>query len=303
MPGFAAAFELGRLLALQDRAFTAAIARHRVRVAQELLARRQRARRAALFDEETPPARDAFEPPPEAVGFFARALLLYGVPFGYLVPDARLLPAESVRWFYLDPGWINALLQGAVAVGRGAAAPIDPGGHAQLRYEIMLLHGLLDDAMEAAPTVRAAGPVDGEPARPAKVRWPITGVLIRSRVVKGWQGLEVRAFSRRGDEGTADTPTEPQPQSAPRASATVPLAPLRIDRLAPDVMLALFDGEIVDLSLKQPAEGLHFEASRGDNETTAGAVVNGLGLWARTSAALAARLVARPVEAVFALRD
>ncbi len=300
---YAAAFELGRLLALQNRAFTAAIARHRVRVAQELLARRQRASRAALFDEETPKTQDTFDPPAEATRFFARALLLYGVPFGYLVPDPRLLPPESIRWFYLDPGWINAMLQGAVAIGRGAAAPIDPAGRAQLIYETMLLHRLLDCAMDEAVTVRAADPIAGEPVRARTVGWPITGVLIRSRVVKGWQGLEVRAFTRSGDEEVPAAPMSAARPPAGGTQATVPLVPLRIDRLAPDVMLALFDGEIVDLHLKQPAEGLHFDVAHGVGETAAGAVVARLGDWAKGSAALAARLVTRPVEAVFPLRD
>ena len=45
-------------------------------------------------------------------------MLLYGVPFQYLVPDEKMLPAKSIRFFYLNPEWINCLLQGACSVGR-----------------------------------------------------------------------------------------------------------------------------------------------------------------------------------------
>ena len=39
------------------------------------------------------------------------------MPFSYLVPDAELLPLESIRFFYLDRAWTDALVQGALSVG------------------------------------------------------------------------------------------------------------------------------------------------------------------------------------------
>ena len=49
--------------------------------------------------------------------------LLHGVPFSYLVPDAELLPVESIRFFYLDRAWTDALVQGALSVVTPSAAP------------------------------------------------------------------------------------------------------------------------------------------------------------------------------------
>ena len=69
-------------------------------------------------DQSPDAAGVSFEPPPEVTRFCARAVLLYGVPFHYLVPDERMLPPESIRFFYLDPGWIATLIQGATSVGR-----------------------------------------------------------------------------------------------------------------------------------------------------------------------------------------
>ena len=55
--------------------------------------------------------------PGELRRFLGRLRLLHGVPFSYLVPDAELLPLESIRFFYLDRAWTDALVQGALSVG------------------------------------------------------------------------------------------------------------------------------------------------------------------------------------------
>ena len=51
--------------------------------------------------------------PGELRRFLGRLRLLHGVPFSYLVPDAGLLPLESIRFFHLDRAWTDALVQGA----------------------------------------------------------------------------------------------------------------------------------------------------------------------------------------------
>ena len=50
--------------------------------------------------------------------WLARLRLLEGVPFAYLVADSELLPPESIRFFYLDRNWTDALVQGALSVAR-----------------------------------------------------------------------------------------------------------------------------------------------------------------------------------------
>ena len=56
--------------------------------------------------------------PPYLESFLAHLRLLVGVPFEYLVPDDRLLPPESIRFFYLDRSWADRLVDGAAAVGQ-----------------------------------------------------------------------------------------------------------------------------------------------------------------------------------------
>jgi hypothetical protein len=73
--------------------------------------------------------------------------------------------------------------------------------------------------------------------------WPLTGFLLRSPAVEGWQGLEMRAWKDSG------------------VNAKDLLDPLRIDRLAPDIMLCIFNGKVNRIEVKQPPEGMHFGAS------------------------------------------
>jgi hypothetical protein len=64
----------------------------------------------------------------------------------------------------------------------------------------------------------------------------VTGFLLRSAVVDGWPGLEVEAHD------------------AGNNSLTV----VRMDRLAPNLLLFMVDGEIDHMEIHEPAEGLHF---------------------------------------------
>ncbi|WP_299620465.1 hypothetical protein [uncultured Tateyamaria sp.] len=168
---------------------------------------------------------------PEVVTrFLGRSVLMYGIPFSYLVPDARMLPSESIRFFYVDPGWISTLVQGATSVGR--PTPRDTPLDTFLRDQA------LRDALSEAMSVRESG--EDEP-QATDAKWPLTGFLMRSEVVAGWQGLEMRTYDDTGAE----------------------IAPLRIDRLAPDIMLCIFNGKVHSLTLKQPPEGMHFGLSPG----------------------------------------
>src|SRR5215475_3180676 len=58
------------------------------------------------------------EMPAYMESFLAHLRLLVGVPFDYLVPDSRLLPDESIRFFYLDRSWTDRLVDGAISVGK-----------------------------------------------------------------------------------------------------------------------------------------------------------------------------------------
>ena len=166
--------------------------------------------------------------PDDIADWLGHLMLLYGAPFNYLVPDETMLPMESVRFFSLDPGWLKCLLEGACSVGRQSVLDQNLDQH--------LRNHFLDLAGRQAVKLR-----DGETG---ELHWPLTGFLLRSLIVEGWQGLEMTAKGKDGQGNTVD-----------------PLQTLRMDRLGPDVMLCIFNGKVTDIEIRQPPEGLHFGAS------------------------------------------
>lgn len=168
--------------------------------------------------------------------WLARLRLLEGVPFAYLAPDAALLPPESVRFFYVDRRWTDALIQGALSVGT-----VNTADRAQLER---LHRRVRDEIDEEERVVRLPGG-EGAQRGPAGA---VTGFLLRSRAVSGWPGLHVRAY--REEVGPDD---EIVPESHP---SRVKL--LRLERLAPAVLLALFDGIPAVVHLEEPRQGVQF---------------------------------------------
>jgi hypothetical protein len=175
--------------------------------------------------------------PHELRGWLARLRLLQGVPFAYLVPDVELLPRESIRFFYLDRGWTDALVQGALSVGTVNASD---------RAELAALYARVrDEVDEQERRVRLPG---GEAVQQGP-GGTVSGFVMRSRAVSGWPGLHVRAYDR--ELGVADDAVIPE--SDPRR-----LKLLRMERLAPAVMLVLFDGVPAVVHVEEPRQGIQF---------------------------------------------
>jgi hypothetical protein len=176
--------------------------------------------------------------PGELRRFLARLRLLNGVPFSYLVPDAELLPIESIRFFYLDRAWTDALVQGVLSVGT-----ITTADRAQL--DAVYPH-IRDDVDEAERTIRTP---QGEERLQGQAG-TISGFLMRSRAVSGWPNLHVRAYSR---DVVADDALTTEAESDPSR-----LKVLRMERLAPAVLLVLFDGVPAVVHVEEPRQGIQF---------------------------------------------
>ncbi len=232
---YAAAWQLGRLLALGSGTFTVALCNWRRGLRVDAVVRAEQERYENLlggaFESVLGPRASrlapASEPPPDAVvGWLARLALLHGVPFSYLVPDERMLPPESLRMFHLDHAWIEALVDGAFSIGRGIADDV-----------------ALDAAY--APAVRTLAYAarrhvrrNPEPAgrRDADGTGEITGFLLRSAAVSGWPDATVIGYA---DERETGVP------------------PLRSALLGTDVMLCLFDGVVRVVAIREPPGQLH----------------------------------------------
>jgi hypothetical protein len=168
--------------------------------------------------------------------WLARLHLLEGVPFNNLVADSELLPIESIRFFYLDRAWTDALVQGALSVGT-----VNSGDRAQLESLYSAIRSEIDEQERIVRKPRSEELQLGSAAQ-------ITGFLLRSRAVSGWPGLQVRAYRREigHDEDII-------PESSPDR-----IKLLRLERLAPAVLLALFDGVPEVVHIEEPRQGVQF---------------------------------------------
>ncbi len=176
--------------------------------------------------------------PGELRRFLARLRLLHGVPFSYLVPDAKLLPIESIRFFYIDRAWTDALVQGALSVGTISSAD-------RTQLEAVYPH-IRAEVDEAERTIRQPR---GEELLKAG-SGTITGFILRSRAVSGWPNLHVRAYSR---DVVADDALTTAAESDPSRMKV-----LRMERLAPAVLLVLFDGVPAVVHIEEPRQGIQF---------------------------------------------
>jgi len=159
--------------------------------------------------------------------WLARLLLLYPVPFAYLVPHEHMLPAESLRFFYLDTNWTGALIDGAVSVGMESSRQ-------SFFHEMM--GGLVEDAAhEAAQSIRS-NLLGIEPPAAQASRGMVSGFLLRSALVSGWPNLAVRPCLA---DGTM-------------------LKILRMDHLSSSTLLCLFWGVPDYVDIAEPQEGFRF---------------------------------------------
>lgn len=166
--GYAAAWQLGRLLVLCSGDTATGLHRWRRRRAQS-----RRRRERDDYPLAVPGIDDSL--PQGVLDWLAALTRLEGVPLGYLVPDERLLPVETIRFFGVDQRWVRHLVDGAYSVGRLSQADADL------------------DAADPLPLPHT----------------PVTGALIRSDIVSGYPGLLVDAYA-----DAAGTRPLPSPRTA-----------------------------------------------------------------------------------------
>jgi hypothetical protein len=174
----------------------------------------------------------AASPPDTVLRWLANLVLLTGVPFEYLVPDERMLPQESVRFFFVDENWIERLIDGAMSVVAGRNE-LDQLIVDSLRT---VMKQPIQDSFATSIRQRLLG--KDESSVSEKLNWPLTGFLIRSIVVDQWKGIVIENTSK-GD-------------------STKSLTTLRLDQPAQGVLLGLYNGQLGSVTFKHPPESLHF---------------------------------------------
>jgi hypothetical protein len=174
--------------------------------------------------------------------WLAQLYLLIGVPFENLVPHSDMLPTESVRFFYLDSNWQDALVEGALSIGIESSRDRlyqdlmkDIIWNTTFEAVAQVRDNILGAAAQSVPT-QGAAPLDQE---------SLTGMLLRSAVVSGWPGLEVNAYAK-------TLPGTPAPDISTRIKL------LRMERLSSDVMLCLWPAVPAVVTIDEPHEGIAF---------------------------------------------
>lgn len=106
---YAAAWELGKLLAIQNKNFSIALYKWK-RACYQVIKLSQKK------SPGTSPVLPA--PPPYVKTWFDNVKDLKGIPIDYLIPDPALIPFESIRFFEIDEIWLKYLIDGAFSIGR-----------------------------------------------------------------------------------------------------------------------------------------------------------------------------------------
>ena len=179
--------------------------------------------------------------PEQILAWLAQLKLLYGVPINYLVPEQRMLPDETIRFFYVDPNWTEALLDGALSIALQSSR--DSLFHKLTRDK---LHRAVERVVHQVRE-RFTGQLPSAPDGDAP-GGRMAGFLLNSTVVKSWPGLEAAAWY---------APDPGQPQQMKR------MKPLRMERLSPNILLCIFPEIPVRVALSEPAEGLVFGTEDG----------------------------------------
>lgn len=222
---YAAAWELGRLLCLQNKRVSVSLYRWKRTHIRSLKAMEQQYLHPHLPFQAN--ASEKIVLPDHVETWLSEISLLKGLSFRYLVPDERMLPMESLRFFYLDPSWIASLVDGALSIGRVNTA-YDTAVHSQ-----------------ALTNTAAVGSSDA-----------ISGFLLRSTVVQGWPNLQVNAYDYQFQAGSDAVEADKNGNIPADSNSSLPC--LRMTRLADTVLLGLFRGEMNVLDIHESPETIHF---------------------------------------------
>ena len=159
-------------------------------------------------------------------------LYLYNIPAHYLIGDPSKLPPETLRFFYIDANWTDALIDGALSLGNHFDRKQDKVRVAIKKRINAHLSTNLDDAKHPYPP-----------------QVPTFGFLLRSEMVQKVPNLEVHATRY----VSADSPPDPRCET------------LRLETLSSDVLLCLFDrlpgsSDFKEVVIQQPPHQQRFAA-------------------------------------------
>jgi hypothetical protein len=168
----------------------------------------------------------------------ARLTLLYDLPFERIVPDPRMLPAESIRFFYLDQAWVDCMIDGALSIGSHGSKDRFHTENTRTIFRDVVGKLVLQYRQSQTGVQKPANgstPANGS----------ICGFLLRSEVLRQFPGLQIKAYLKLIDNSNAP-------------DANYLLQPLRFDRLSPTVLICIYPVEPVWIEFDEPHENVCF---------------------------------------------
>ncbi len=131
--------------------------------------------------------------------------LLRHVPIAYFVPDAALLPPESIRFLNIDATWMDRVLDGVFSAANT---------------------GTVDMVFSTGVLALVRQTIDTDLKDLAGVGWdaskPLTGMLIRSELVRRWPDMAVTAYTASPDDTDPTNATWPGESGDPTESCPPP---------------------------------------------------------------------------------
>ncbi|MDX1413782.1 MAG: hypothetical protein R3293_06295 [Candidatus Promineifilaceae bacterium] len=177
---------------------------------------------------------DLYREMDKLVHFFAELVLLYAVPYEYLVPHVRLLPAESMRFFFIDNNWLDALIEGALSIVQDCKRDALAAATTRQELDTAVSQIVYQYRSHLQGLLEKITPQENPPG--SYIDQVKTGFLLRSAVVSGWPGLEVNCYDQNGQK----------------------INLLRLDHIGDDLLLCIAPGQIQSVVIKEPGEGLRF---------------------------------------------
>jgi hypothetical protein len=194
---------------------------------------------------------DDVELPKALAEWLGRLRLLKGLPFNYLVPDEGMLPPESIRFFYLDMNWVDALLDGAFSIGRNLTATENA---ATTNLDRAVMPAVHQHVRRRVTNMRAKALGMAAPEATLQV---VSGFLLRSSVVSAYKGIGANVFPLGG---------------TPEDEKITLLNILRFEALGPnsDTLLCLVDGDAYRVDVHEAPEHLHYGIDKYEFDHTNG---------------------------------
>ncbi|MCU6761188.1 Uncharacterised protein [uncultured Roseburia sp.] len=170
--------------------------------------------------------------------------LLNGIPLTYLLSDVSELPKESIRFFYVDINWTDALVDGAFSIGRVCRQ--------ECTADKVLLRKAAEsrDYMETPRMKRMHSNHKKKCLKKFREKPEdynlISGFIMHSQLAARMKGLHVYGFDKAG-------------ALEEEKGEQIPI--LRMETIADDVLLCLFSGDVQEILVEEPKTGLCFGAS------------------------------------------